>query len=108
MIAHHVFFTLHDGSAENVRKLLDACTKYLPGHDGIGYFAVGPRAPELDREVNDRDFHVGLHVVFRDLAAHDAYQIAPDHLKFVAEAKPLWKSVRVFDTVVEKSPVHGA
>jgi hypothetical protein len=42
-----------------------------------------------------------LHVVFENRAAHDAYQTAPRHLKFIEENKATWKKVRVFDSDVE-------
>jgi len=54
----------------------------------------------LCRPVNDREFHVGLHVVFRDRAAHDAYQALPQHRRFMAENKETWKQIRVFDSDV--------
>ena len=54
----------------------------------------------LDRPVNDRDFDVGLHVVFEDRAAHDEYQPSERHEKFIAENKHLWNKVRVFDSDV--------
>ena len=47
---------------------------------------------------------MALHVVFADQAAHDAYQTTPDHLRFIAENKDNWKRVRVFDSVVARSP----
>ena len=50
--------------------------------------------------MNDLDFDVGLHVVFTDRAAHDAYQTTPAHLRFIAENKDNWKRMRVFDSVV--------
>jgi hypothetical protein len=50
--------------------------------------------------VNDRDWDVGLHIVFTDRAAHDRYQDAQRHHQFVAESKPNWKRARVFDTVL--------
>ena len=41
-----------------------------------------------------------MHVVFDNRASHDLYQDAPMHLRFVAENKPNWKQVRVFDSNV--------
>ena len=38
------------------------------------FFAAGALCAELARPVNDRDWHVGLHLVFVDKAAHDAYR----------------------------------
>jgi hypothetical protein len=57
----------------------------------------------LQRPVNDRGFDVGLHVVFDSLASHDAYQEDPAHQSFIAENKPNWKQVRIFDSDVESA-----
>ncbi len=96
-LAHHVFFTLHDRSDSAKQALLDACNKYLDGHDGVVDFSVGVREPELDRPVNG-DYDVSLHVIFADRATHDVYQTAPRHLEFIAEQKSGWAKVQVFDS----------
>jgi hypothetical protein len=101
MIAHNVYFSLKDNSAEAKKKMVEACKKYLANHEGTVFFAAGPLAEELNRPVNDRDFDVGLHVIFKNKAAHDKYQDAPMHLKFIEENKGNWKKVRVFDSKVE-------
>lgn len=100
MISHHVCFTLHEPTAERRDALVAACRKYLSGHDGVTFFAAGPRAEEFDREVNDTAFDVALLVVFESKAAHDVYQDHPRHLEFIAEQKAHWKTVRVFDADV--------
>jgi hypothetical protein len=107
MLAHNVYFALKDNSSAAKTQLLDACTKYLTPHPGIAFFACGILAEELNRPVNDRDFDIGLHIVFTDQAAHDRYQDAPLHHQFVAENKENWKKVRVFDSVVEHSKTQG-
>ena len=99
-LAHNVFFKLKDASSTKVQELVDACKKYLNVQAGIVFFAAGPICAELDREVNDRDWHVGLHIVFIDKAAHDAYQDDATHIKFIDEMKPNWAGVRVFDSLV--------
>jgi hypothetical protein len=101
LLAHNVFFSLKDNSPGAKKKLVDACKKYLAKHPGTVFFAAGTLVPELDRPVNDRDFDVGLHLVFKDKAAHDAYQDAPLHQQFIEENKDNWKKVRVFDSYVE-------
>ena len=98
MLIHNVYFTLKDGTPENTQKLTDACFKYLKDHPGVVFFAAGPLVQELDRPVNVRDFHVGLHVIFQSKKDHDVYQTAPAHLKFIEENKPTWDKVKVFDT----------
>lgn len=99
-LAHNVFFKLKDNSAANVAALVAGCKQYLNQQAGIVFFAAGPLCPELDRDVNVRDWDVGLHLVFVDKAAHDAYQTDPMHEKFVEENKPTWAGVRVFDSLV--------
>jgi hypothetical protein len=101
LLAHDVFFTLNDSSEAAGRALVAACQKYLGGHDGVVWFAVGTLAKELDRPVNDRAWDVALHVYFKDKASHDRYQEHPRHLQFIEENKANWKTVRVFDSFVE-------
>jgi hypothetical protein len=100
-LAHHVFFTLADDSSAKVAGLVAACQKYLTGHEGVVDFAVGVREPELARPVNNTEYHVSLHVIFADRAAHDVYQTAPRHLDFIAQEKANWKSVVIFDSLLE-------
>ncbi len=97
-VAHMVFFTLADDTKENRDTLVAACQKYLTGHDGTVYFSAGSLAEDLDREVNDREFDVALHLVFANRKAHDKYQTHERHLKFIEENKHLWSIVRVFDS----------
>jgi hypothetical protein len=99
-VVHNVSFTLHDNSPAACEKLVAACDKYLTGHTGVVYYSAGVVSPRLTRPVNDRAFDVALHVVFRSLADHDAYQAHPRHHDFINESKPNWKQVRVFDSEV--------
>ena len=101
MIAHNVYFTLKDNSPEAQRALLDACHNYLSHHAGIIHFWCGVLAEDHVRDVNDRDWEVGLHVIFEDKAAHDYYHDHPDHQQFVAEMQSNWAASRVFDTWLE-------
>lgn len=100
-IGHMVFFKLKDGTPEHRQKLVGACKKYLANHDGTVYFSAGVIAPGFDREVNDKDWDVALHLVFADKAAHDKYQDAPRHKQFIEENKDTWAKVRVFDSEIE-------
>jgi len=116
MLAHDVYFTLNDDSPQAKEKLVAACQKYLSTHPGTVWFAAGPLVEEHARDVNDRDFHVALHLVFKDKASHDAYQNAAEHHRFIEENRDNWKAVRVFDSYLDVSghgdveipPAHGA
>lgn len=97
-IAHMVYFELRDASDAKIAEMLSECKKYLDDHPGLDFFAAGELTPDLSREVNDKGFHVSLHTVFADRAAHDVYQVAPRHLEFIERNKANWKKVRVFDS----------
>lgn len=97
-LAHMVFFTLAESNDENRANLVAGCKNYLDGHEGVEYFSVGVRAAEYDRPVNDRNYDVALHLVFKTAQDQDAYQTHPRHVQFVKECQGLWKQVRVFDS----------
>jgi len=99
-VAHNVFFKQIDNSPAKIAELVHACHKYLNVQPGIVFFAAGPLCVDLDRAVNDRDWDVGLHLVFDSKASHDAYQDDPTHNAFIAEQKGNWAKVRVFDSYV--------
>ena len=99
-MAHIVFFTVDNATAEAKEKLAAGCQKYLSGHDGTVYFSVGLRSLDMDRDVNDREFDVALHLVFKDKASYDKYSEHPRHMKFIEEFKSLWSEVRVMDSYV--------
>jgi hypothetical protein len=101
-IAHMVYFTLKDNSPTAQHKLVDACKKYLTKHSGEVFFRAGIRGVEFKRSVNDLDFDVSLHIVFKNKAAHDEYEVAPRHKEFIEENKANWSKVRVFDSAVNK------
>lgn len=101
-VAHMVFFTLVEDSPAHRKQLVEACDKYLKGHDGAVYYSAGSIADDLNRSVNDREFDVALHLVFANKAAHDKYQTHSRHLEFIEKNKEMWGRVRVFD-----SYVHG-
>src|SRR5262245_10081081 len=101
VLAHDVYFALNDPSPKASADLVAACKKYLTGHEGTVYFAVGTLPPDPARPVNDRHFDVAPHIYFKNKAAHDKYQEAPRHKQFIAENQATWKKVRVFDSTVD-------
>ncbi len=103
MIVHNVYFSCNEKGAEPKKKLVAGCQKYLADHPGVVYFAAGARATEFERPVNDQDFDVALHMVFKDKAAHDKYQESEKHKQFITEFSPTLVKVRVFDSKVTNS-----
>lgn len=99
-LAHMVFFTLKESTDATRQSLVDSCDEYLTGHPGTLYYSAGVRGEEFQRSVNDQQFDVALHVVFKSKAAHDAYQSSPRHDKFIEANEATWKSVYVCDSYV--------
>jgi Stress responsive A/B Barrel Domain len=98
MIGHMVYFTLTDNSPAKVKELVAACDKYLSKHPGEAFYGCGPRAKTEDRDVVQKDWDVGLQMVFKTMADYEKYATAPRHEQFIAEQKANWKAVKVYDT----------
>ena len=99
-LAHSVFITLKDPSGNAIDNLIEDCYTYLKDNPGIIYFSAGHLVSEHNREVNIKDFHVGLHLVFEDKPYHDKYQEDEKHIIFINQNKDNWAQVRVFDTCI--------
>jgi hypothetical protein len=99
MIAHCVYFTLHDHSDTAIQGMVNDCHSYLAHLPGTIFYAAGT-CSDVARSSNDRDYDVALHVVFSDRDAFDAYRIAPKHVEFMNKHGDNWKDVRVFDSCV--------
>lgn len=100
MLAHMVYFTLKDKSQEAIDKLCASAKEHLSGHPGEVLFAIGTRTPDLDREVNDKEFDVALQLVFKSRQDQDNYQVHDRHTAFIEANKDNWAKVRVFDADV--------
>ena len=98
MLIHNVYFALKDSSDKARKLLIDECYTYLSGIDGISTFYSGVLTEKNRRPVNDRNFDVGLHVVFESQEAHDNYQASDPHEEFVERNQDNWDNARVFDT----------
>ena len=101
MLAHTVLFTLKDRSEEAKSRLVADCKKYLSSHPGTVFFAAGTLAEDIQWSISDRGFDVALYLVFRDRAAHDAYQDSPEHAAFLEKHSDSWSAIRVLDCYVE-------
>ncbi|HWR49827.1 MAG TPA: Dabb family protein [Bryobacteraceae bacterium] len=101
LLAHNVYFSLKDNSEPAQAKLVAACERYLKGHEGEVFFVAGTRSAASNRDVNDRDFDVSLHIFFKTRGDHDRYQDHPRHKQFIKENQANWAKVRVFDSEVK-------
>ncbi len=98
-LAHMVFFTLKDRTAEGREKLVGLSHKYLSGHGGVAYYSVGTIAEDsVEPGVSVLDFDVALHLVFDDKEAKETYLKSKRHGEFVASLKDFVSKARVFDS----------
>lgn len=95
MFVHHVFFWLKEGaSKEELRKGAEE----LGEIDLVRKIYVGEAVPS-PREVVDDSFSLSLLLFFDNKADQDAYQVHPDHDKFIEKCGHLWQRVQVYDAM---------
>jgi len=98
MLIHAVFFWLKSDLTLAERTRFPLEVKKLAAIKTIDRIYVGPPAKLAERSVTERSFDLALTIVFKDGAAHDAYQVDPIHLAFVEGNKHLWTRVTVYDS----------
>lgn len=97
MFSHIVIFWTDPAQADAADQVIAGANKYLKGIPGLTHFHIGKMVGSA-RPVVDQTYQVALNAVFTSKQAEDAYQIHPEHLKFVAEfVKPYVKKVTVYD-----------
>jgi len=98
MLVHSVYFWLRPDLTPAERARFRAEVGKLAAVKTIEAIYVGAPASVPERGVTDRTFEVALTILFRDAAAHDAYQVDPVHLAFVAGNQASWTQVKVYDS----------
>lgn len=99
-IAHMVYFKLIDNSESAIKAIMNDCNILLNDLAGTVYYSAGTLAKDFQRDINDRDWDVALHVVFKTKADHDRYQDHRRHKQFVTAHSANIKKIRVFDALV--------
>ena len=98
MLVHSVYFWLKPGLAPAQRARFRDEVGKLAAVPSIGEIYIGAPASTPERSVTDKTFDLALTVLFRDAAAHDAYQVDPIHLSFVEANQASWVRVQVYDS----------
>jgi len=97
MLVHSVYFWLKPDLTEAqraaFRRGLESLTKIAVAEKVY----IGTPAATGNRPVIDASYSVALVVMLKDVAAHDAYQVDPAHLAFVASCKGYWSRIQVYD-----------
>jgi hypothetical protein len=97
MLVHSVYFWLKPDLTETQRADFRRGVESLVGITSAEKVYVGSPAKTAKRPVVDDSYAVALTVVCQDVAAHDAYQVDPIHLKFVEQFKTCWTRVQIYD-----------
>ena len=96
MHVHNVYFWLKDGLEDQALAAFEAGLDMLANDPNVKSGYCGKPA-DTHRDVVDNTYTYGLVFVFDDLAAHDRYQAAADHVKFVEDNASKWERVGVYD-----------
>ena len=97
MIVHSVFFWMKKGAPRDAAKrTIKDAKKYLKTPT-VKELRAGPPAATPARDVINSTYDAALCLTFRDVKAHDAYQVHPDHQVFIKRNKKNWLRVEVFD-----------
>lgn len=98
MLVHSVYFWLKPGLTAAERAHFRAAVKKLAAIKTIERIYIGAPARVPKRSVTDRTFDLALTILFKNAAAHDAYQVDPTHLSFVERNQGTWLRVQVYDS----------
>jgi len=98
MLVHAVYFWLKPELSAEQRADFRRGVESLGEIKGVEKVYVGAPAGTERRPIIDTSYGVSLVVLCRNVAAHDAYQIDPIHLKFVERYKTFWSRVQIYDS----------
>jgi hypothetical protein len=97
MFVHAVYFWLRDDLTDAERRRFLEGVHALTTIGTVHASYIGVPAG-TDRPVIDRSYSRSLTVVFKDKAAHDAYQEHPIHDRFREECETFWARVQIYDS----------
>ncbi len=97
MLVHSVFFWLKPDLTPAQRAKFRSAVEGLAKIESIAQIHVGAPAATEDRGVIERGYSVALTTLFKDMAAHDIYQVHPLHVKFIEDFNTYWTKVLIFD-----------
>jgi hypothetical protein len=97
MLVHTVYFWLDPNLSPAQRAEFRRGVETLGKIASVDQFYVGTPAATGKRPIIDDTYSFALTVLLRDVAAHDAYQVDPIHLAFIAACKAFWTRVQIYD-----------
>ena len=96
MLVHTVFFWLRKDLDSDQIAHFRSALETIKGIQHAEAIYIGTPAATGDRPVIDSSYDFCLTTLFKDIAAHDAYQVDPLHTEFLKN-KDLWEKVKIYD-----------
>jgi hypothetical protein len=93
---HTVYFWFKEKNNQDQKSIMQAELLKLGQIDLIESAYIGKPA-DTNREVIDSSYDFSITFVFKNKADQDAYQIHPDHYKFIDACSSFWEKVQVYD-----------
>lgn len=93
---HTAYFWFKEGASEEQLKSFYARSKELNEIPEVEALFMGKPA-NTTRPIVERSYDYAVVVHLKDLAAHDAYQQHPIHLKLLSDFSGLWEKVMITD-----------
>jgi hypothetical protein len=96
MHIHNVCFWLEDNLSHQAVAAFEQGLAALTRDPAVntGYFG---QPANTHRDVVENSYTYGLVLIFDSITAHDQYQVGEVHQKFIADHRPKWKKVVVYD-----------
>ena len=98
MLVHSVYFYLKPEVTAEQRADFRRQVATLADISTVHGFYLGTPAPVPPRPIIDRTFDLSITCIFKDVAAHDAYQVDPIHHAFIEKCRDLWARVQIYDS----------
>lgn len=100
MLVHTVVFWLRkDLTPAQHEEFRNVGLESLRPIRSVSELHVGTPAPIPPRPVVDASYTFAITAIFKDVAAHDAYQVDPVHKAFVERFKSYWERVQIYDAM---------
>lgn len=97
MLVHTVLFWAKPDLSPDQQAAFRAGLESLRKIPTIDAMYLGRPAGVPPRPVIDLTFTYCLNLVFKDVAAHNAYQVDPIHQTFVKTCQQYWSRVQIYD-----------
>ena len=100
MHMHTVFFWLNEDISDKDRQTFVDELELLMTDKNILEGNFGPPA-STDRPVIDSSYDYGMVLKFDSIDTQNAYQVSPEHQRFLDKCASMWTRVQVYDIEVD-------